>query len=442
MTRLSFRPRPLDIHKKLPIVKSVKEFEDDETPTAIASTRSSQLLHIAAAIENTVHQAPSKANSQEIPTPKYSVVDSYDRDYARTFSQTTSYLRGRGAWAEVGEFVEYDLDDEDDEWLEDFNYEKKILTPEKFETILFKLEIMDHKARERAGVIAPTYGSPVPVILQHEAAAEALQFLSVRYPVFQSVYNYWKAKRERWQKPILRHLQPPPPVNDTNPFNVFRPREKAHRLHTRKMQRRENNVQSFEKLRLVRRRLDQAKRMLESLVKREEKKREIVECEINIQRIQMKYKHGTHLVEDGYAFPSFQQVLYKFRSSNDDYADSDDTINGHQISIPDTLRPKYANFNLIAVPTTRIKQELKRRHMSNGWIEKMDLDEPAMLFTKSLDPDKLATAGIVPPVPPAENASVTAPYQFQGRIGRGGRIIFDRWNPLFQVPIGQESSTF
>ena len=30
-------------------------------------------------------------------------------------------------------------------------------------------------------------------------------------------------------------LQPPPPVNDTNPFNVFRPREKIHRPHTRRV---------------------------------------------------------------------------------------------------------------------------------------------------------------------------------------------------------------
>lgn len=34
MSRLSIRPRPLDIHKKLPIVKSVKEFEDDNNDTA------------------------------------------------------------------------------------------------------------------------------------------------------------------------------------------------------------------------------------------------------------------------------------------------------------------------------------------------------------------------------------------------------------------------
>ncbi|KAE8728603.1 hypothetical protein F3Y22_tig00004177pilonHSYRG00002 [Hibiscus syriacus] len=46
MSRLSFRPRPLDIHKKLPIVKSVKDFEDDDTPTS--ATRNSQMLRLAA----------------------------------------------------------------------------------------------------------------------------------------------------------------------------------------------------------------------------------------------------------------------------------------------------------------------------------------------------------------------------------------------------------
>jgi len=30
-------------------------------------------------------------------------------------------------------------------------------------------------------------------------------------------------------------MQPAPAVNDTNPYNVFRPREKAHRLHTRRV---------------------------------------------------------------------------------------------------------------------------------------------------------------------------------------------------------------
>lgn len=35
------------------------------------------------------------------------------------------------ARAEIGEFVEYDLDNEDEDWLQDYNKDKKILAPEK-----------------------------------------------------------------------------------------------------------------------------------------------------------------------------------------------------------------------------------------------------------------------------------------------------------------------
>lgn len=45
MSRLSFRPRPLDIHKKLPILKSAREFEDDDpTAAAVAAARAGVLL--------------------------------------------------------------------------------------------------------------------------------------------------------------------------------------------------------------------------------------------------------------------------------------------------------------------------------------------------------------------------------------------------------------
>ncbi|RVX21265.1 hypothetical protein CK203_002369 [Vitis vinifera] len=119
-----------------------------------------------------VHQVPSKKVAPEIPTPQFVVVDTYERDYSRTFCQPTSYLRGRGARAEIGEFVEYDLDNEDEDWLHEVNNERKILAPEKFECLIFKLEVLDHKARERAGIITPTLGSPIPVLLQLDAATE------------------------------------------------------------------------------------------------------------------------------------------------------------------------------------------------------------------------------------------------------------------------------
>lgn len=35
------------------------------------------------------------------------------------------------ARAEIGEFVEYDLDNEDEDWLQDFNKERNTLAAEK-----------------------------------------------------------------------------------------------------------------------------------------------------------------------------------------------------------------------------------------------------------------------------------------------------------------------
>ncbi|EEF48690.1 transcription factor, putative [Ricinus communis] len=443
MSRLSFRPRPLDIHKKLPIVKSVKDFEEDDTPT---STRNSQLIRLVSAdLDTEVQQhIPSKKLAPEIPTPQFVVVDTYERDYSRTFSQPTSYLRARGARAELGEFVEYDLDNEDEDWLREFNQDKKILFPERFESLLFKLEVLDHKARERAGVITPTLGSPIPVLLQFDAASEAMQAQtqSIRHAVFQSVYSYWKDKRERWQKPILRRLQPPPPVNDTNPYNVFRPREKAHRLHTRRMQRRENNVQSFEKLRQVRRNLDQAKTILEVLIKREEKKREAMENEVNLQRVQMKYKHETELLEDSLVLPGFPPISSKFASSEDEFVDSDDLANSRpRARLAASQNPPF--MDSLTVPAGSVKQEFRRRHSPYGWLNKMDPLEPILLFTKPLVPDKLAAAGIAPPVDSSsKNGASSPPYRFHGRIGRGGRIIFDRWNPFLDTPIDIHNSFY
>lgn len=43
---------------------------------------------------------------------------------------------------------------------------------DRFESLLFKLEVLDHKARERAGLITPTVGSPIPVLLRLETAME------------------------------------------------------------------------------------------------------------------------------------------------------------------------------------------------------------------------------------------------------------------------------
>ena len=44
-----------------------------------------------------------------------------------------------------------------------------------FEWMLYKLELLDYKARERAGAVPAVYGVPVPVFLQEEAASEVFR---------------------------------------------------------------------------------------------------------------------------------------------------------------------------------------------------------------------------------------------------------------------------
>jgi enhancer of polycomb-like protein len=89
-----------------------------------------------------------------------------------------------------------------------------------------------------------------------------------------AVFDYWAAKRERRQKPLMRPYQMPPPVTDTNPYNVFRPREKISRPQTRR--KRENDHAAYQKMAEIRRNMAAGLFILEAVAKRERRKRDLV----------------------------------------------------------------------------------------------------------------------------------------------------------------------
>ncbi|KAI3749889.1 hypothetical protein L2E82_20508 [Cichorium intybus] len=59
-----------------------------------------------------------------------SILEVAQRDYSPTFNQPAFHLRAKEARVEIGDFVEYDLDNEDEDWLQDFNKERLILPAE------------------------------------------------------------------------------------------------------------------------------------------------------------------------------------------------------------------------------------------------------------------------------------------------------------------------
>ncbi|KAE8673398.1 putative transcription cofactor [Hibiscus syriacus] len=159
---------------------------------------------------------------------------------------------------------------------------------------------------------------------------------------------------------------PPSPVNDNSPYNVFRPRQKAHDF-TQDGCKGEKTMCSHLKS-FARRNLDQAKTLLEALMKREEKKRDVVECEVSLQRIQMQYKCT------GITLPGFPPISSKFASSEDEFMDSDDLANSRPCARPAAVQnPPLIDSDVALAPPESVKQEFRRRHLLHGWLHKLFL---------------------------------------------------------------------
>ena len=84
------------------------------------------------------------------------------------------------------------------------------------------------------------------------------------------------------------------------------------------------------------------------------------------------FQHEAQLIEDGITLSGFQQTSSRFESSDDDYADSDDTTTEQQYIRPAVFHPRIPVNKLSVIPPLRIKREreLKRRPQQNGWVFK------------------------------------------------------------------------
>ena len=84
---------------------------------------------------------------KEIPIPEIRKVASYEQDYRPNSSNRRRYLR-RQRTAPPGEAVEYDLDNDDEDWLEAYNDGQNRLPAEKLELMIWKLEMACGDANE------------------------------------------------------------------------------------------------------------------------------------------------------------------------------------------------------------------------------------------------------------------------------------------------------
>ena len=199
--------------------------------------------------------------------------------------------------------MEYDLDNEDEDWLTTYNDGQNRLPAEKFEAMIWKLEVRCGEATETAMELRAAAATEKGQIISYqdkcaamagtealpkEKALELLKDMSGRPAIMEAVYDYWCAKRSRTESPVCGVCSPPAP-NDANPFNVFRQREKTNRPQTRR--RRENDASSFEKMRQIRKHMEMAYAVVELTLKREEKKLERCRGECDARALQIELKH-------------------------------------------------------------------------------------------------------------------------------------------------------
>ena len=438
----SYRPRQVDINRLLPLVRDLKDLDTGDAFASRGVTHGHEALD--AENEQILTVQESKRKVAEIPIPVVNGNPTYEEDYRPDFDRRKSYIRSP-VRHKPGDTVEYDLDNDDEDWLLEFNKPKKTdnlegqvyLDEEKFELMLNKLEFACAEATERAlsagsaSTSASTLSNTVlasTCYLQRELAFDALRTATgAKHSVLAAVYEYWQQKRAKWNKPLLRRLQAPTSASDTNPYNVFRPRDKPHRPQTRR--RRENDVQSFEKMKELRINMEMAKELLEWVMKRERRKKDYICCVCDLQKLKIKLYHepkNLHEHADQEALTQAKSRSRKFTEQEAKAKDLESLSSGSQGQISNLLPNKPV---LEAFRNEEKVRKKKRRDDGRGKLPQIvvpplppapEVKEVEMLFTKTFDLKDLPFAGDLD-IPPNLRKDI-----FRARVGRGGRLILEK----------------
>lgn len=255
--KLNFRPRPIDIYKKLDIIKTKKGIQlDDDVERGMAAIDSDEEeeVHIA------LHFTPG-INPVDIPVPHFDLVEDYDPDKdfgGKKFERNAAYIRFKGQEDDV----EYELDTDDEPFLKKMAADKITCADVKFELLMDRLE------KESARM-----GGSMCAISDIESKVQA------RANVMQAVHKHWWDKRKRIGNSLLRKFQTPTSINDLSPLATFRPREKE-KVHRKT---RRNDADALNKLKQLRLDFDRSRTLLEVVTRREKLKKDILIMTFKIQ---------------------------------------------------------------------------------------------------------------------------------------------------------------
>lgn len=258
----TFRERPIDVNKPLPIM--IGELEDDE-------------MEEYETMEEVTH----------IPIPEIKEKEGKVKDLGETriekYEKPFGYIRYFRTYNDEMNEILYDMEEEDFDWLKNLNSTSNYqLNERNFELLISKFE-------------KETNFSPELI----ELSRVIMLFGDIPHKTIKKTYQYWKEKRlkrvskqyTKCGKPLLCEYELPPDQNDLNPNHAFRPREKP-------VKKKINEIDSFEKLNQLKRDFESLKVICECIKEREKLKQELCETHFLLLKSKQTKPESDLLLQD------------------------------------------------------------------------------------------------------------------------------------------------
>lgn len=220
-----------------------------------------------------------------MPPPQESKSLNYDELYALPYQLPNSYTRFSSTVEDEIKGATYDMTEEDDVFLKSFNGKRppaQQLSEDDFEKIMESFEETASYLTPFAAVdksIAP-YSDMVPGLNNLDCACKGL-------PHAKELYEYWKQRRQACNGPLHPPLkfETHQDTDDMDPYVCFRRREVRQTRKTRA-----RDVQSADKLKRLRRELEEGRNLVLESYQREVDKRELLQLEKSVYETRASLK--------------------------------------------------------------------------------------------------------------------------------------------------------
>ncbi|KAI1814785.1 EPL1-like protein [Poronia punctata] len=279
MTTRKVRYKKLNVKTPLPVLREHQidpnEYESLTTEYQIATgvdQGEENEYHLQAALRGV---GVSVDNEIPVPPPQKSVEADYDELYPTPYVEPRNYIKFSDTVEETLKGSLYDMTTEDDEFLKGYNSKRPAnahLSEDDFERIM---EIFEDTAAESTPY-ADVDNTFVPYELMSQAITHHIREKNVQTHA-KSIYEHWRNRRQATGNKSLHpslKFETHQEHDDMDPYVCFRRREFRQTRKTRA-----RDVQSADKLKKLRRELEDGRQLVVFAHRRELLKRELLKTD-------------------------------------------------------------------------------------------------------------------------------------------------------------------